>query len=109
MTRALVLSFLTLTLALTLQAADWPQWRGPNRDGISKDTALLQEWPNDGPAVRWKLTDIGTGYSSPSVVAGKVYIQTTKDNDEFALCLDEKTGKEKWKTAIGTVGKNRGM
>jgi outer membrane protein assembly factor BamB len=99
----------SLTLAPSLSAADWPQWRGPNRDGISKDTGLLQEWPKDGPKVRWKLTDIGTGYSSPAVVGGKVYIQTTKEQDEFALCLDEKTGKELWKTAIGKVGKNRGV
>jgi outer membrane protein assembly factor BamB len=109
MTFRLVLASLTIALALALSpAADWPQWRGTNRDGISKDTGLLQEWPAEGPKVRWKLTDIGTGYSSPAVVAGKIYIQTTKDQDEFCLCLDEKTGEEKWKTAIGKVGKNRG-
>ncbi len=126
MTRHLLLSLLTVALALILlvpadaapvervrpaapTGADWPQWRGPNRDGISKDTGLLQEWPKDGPKVRWKRTDIGTGYSSPSVVGGKVYIQTTKGKDEFALCLDEKTGKELWKSPIGTVGVNRGL
>src|SRR5262245_38112078 len=69
MLRRFVPSGLTLTLALTLAtAADWPQWRGPNRDGISKDTGLLQEWPKDGPKIRWKLTDIGPGYSTPVVV-----------------------------------------
>lgn len=109
MTR-LALTGLALTLSLAVGiAADWPQWRGPNRDGISRDTGLLQEWPKDGPAVRWKLTDIGPGYSSPAVVGGKVYIQTTKDQDEFALCLDEKTGKEIWRSPIGKVGKNRGQ
>ena len=109
MSRVLLVA-LTLTLTLTLApAADWPQWRGPNRDGISKETGLLQEWPKDGPPVRWKRTDIGTGYSTPVVVAGKVYVQTTKDKEEFALCLDEKTGKDVWKTAIGGVGENRGM
>ena len=109
MTRHLLLALLTLTLALPLFAADWPQWRGPNRDGISKDTGLLLDWPKDGPKLRWKLTDVGPGYSSPSVVGGKVYLQTTKGSDEFALCLDEKTGKELWKSPIGTVGVNRGM
>jgi outer membrane protein assembly factor BamB len=109
MLRRVLYSTLTLTLTLTLtSAADWPQWRGPNRDGISKDTGLLQEWPKDGPPLRWKLTDIGPGYSSPSVVGGKVYIQTTKDQEEFALCLDEKKGNTLWKVAIGAVGKNRG-
>ena len=99
---------LTLALALALPAADWPQWRGPNRDGVSKDTGLLQEWPGGGPKLRWKAADIGTGYSSPAVAGGKVYVQTTKDKDEFALCLDEKTGKEVWKAPIGKVGPNKG-
>jgi outer membrane protein assembly factor BamB len=109
MIRLCLLSSLTLTLALTLQAADWPQWRGPNRDGISKETGLLQEWPKDGPPLRWKRTDIGTGYSTPVVVGGKVYVQTTKDKDEFTLCLDEKTGQDVWKTRVGAVGVNRGL
>src|SRR5258705_10427307 len=88
--------------------ADWPQWRGPDRTGISKETGLLQTWPADGPKLRWKATDIGTGYSAPIVVKGRVYLQTTKESDEFALALDEMTGKEVWSTKIGGVGKNRG-
>jgi outer membrane protein assembly factor BamB len=99
--------FALSTLALA-PAADWPQWRGPNRDGISKDTGLLQEWPKDGPPLRWKLTDVGPGYSSPSIIGGKVYLQTTKDQEEFALCLTEKTAATLWKVPIGSVGKNRG-
>jgi outer membrane protein assembly factor BamB len=105
----IVLSCLALFSTFALQAADWPQWRGHDRSGISKETGLLQEWPNDGPKLRWKRTDIGTGYSTPIVVGGKVYVQTTKGNDEFVLCLDDKTGKEVWTALIGTVGDNRGM
>lgn len=89
-------------------AADWPQWRGPDRTGISKDTGLLKEWPKEGPILRWKATDIGTGYSSPAVAKGRVYLQTTRGNDEFALALDEKMGKQVWSTPIGKVGKNQG-
>jgi outer membrane protein assembly factor BamB len=106
MTRLLLGGLLTLTLALTLSAADWPQWRGPNRDGVSKETGLLKEWPKDGPPLRWKRTDIGTGYSTPAIAGGKVYVQTTAGDDEFALALDEKTGKDVWKAPIGKVGKN---
>src|SRR5262245_11889754 len=65
MLRPLAGLLLALPLSLPLFAADWPQWRGPNRDGISKDTGLLQEWPKDGPKIRWKRTDIGLGYSTP--------------------------------------------
>lgn len=109
MRRPLLLSSLTLALTLPLSAADWPQWRGPHRDGVSADTGLLQEWPKDGPKLRWKRTDIGYGYSTPSVAGGRVYVQTTKDKEEFALCLDEKTGAEVWKTPIGKEGENRGL
>ena len=94
---------------LTLQAADWPQWRGPDRSGISHETGLLQQWPEGGPKLRWKRTDIGPGYSTPVVVDGKVYLQTTRDKEEYALCLDEKTGKDVWSVNIGDVGINRGL
>jgi outer membrane protein assembly factor BamB len=109
MTRPLACLVLSLPLSLPLFAADWPQWRGPDRSGVSKDTGLLQEWPEGGPKTRWKRTDIGTGYSAPVVVGGKVFVQTTKDKNEFALCLDEKTGKDVWKMRIGDVGVNKGL
>ncbi len=99
---------LFLVLVLPSLAADWPQWRGPDRSGISKDTGLLKEWPRDGPPLRWKATDIGTGYSSPAVVGGRVYLQTTRNNEELALALDEKTGTQVWSTAVGKVGRNEG-
>lgn len=99
---------LSLTVVSVAVADDWPQWRGPQRTGLSKETGLLQEWPKDGPPLRWKASDIGTGYSSPAVAAGRVYLQTTRDNEESALALDEKTGKPVWSVAIGKVGKNNG-
>lgn len=91
-----------------VHAADWPQWRGPERNGHSKDVGLLQEWPTDGPALRWKAGDIGTGYSSPIVVQGRVFVQSTQGDDETCLALDEKTGKSVWSVNIGKVGKNKG-
>ena len=114
MTRLLAGVALTLALAVALSAADWPQWRGPNRDGISKETGLLKDWPKDGPPLRWKAPNIGTGYSTPTIAGGKVYVQTSKETgkfkgDEYALALDEKTGKELWKTAIGKIGENKGQ
>ena len=105
MRRLALASSVSLALSFTLLANDWPQWRGPDRTGISKETGLLQEWPKDGPKLKWKATDIGTGYSAPIVVKGRVILQTTKANDEFALALDEKNGKEVWSAKIGAVGK----
>src|SRR2546423_15308903 len=103
----------TLAAALTISvvalnaATDWPQWQGPDRTGISKETGLLKEWPKDGPPLRWKATKIGTGYSSPAIVKGRVYPQTTDSNEEVALALDEKTGKQVWTTRIAKVGKDQ--
>src|SRR4051794_39442520 len=93
-----------LLAALACAAADWPQWRGPDRTGVSKETGLLKEWPEGGPPLRWKAEDIGTGYSSPIVVAGRVYLQTTRGDEEFCLALDEATGKTVWSQPIGSVG-----
>ena len=89
-------------------AEDWPQWRGPARTGISAEKGLLEKWSEEGPTVRWKRTDIGTGYSSPAIAGGRVYLQTTREGDEFAVALDEQTGKDVWSTRIGKVGENRG-
>jgi outer membrane protein assembly factor BamB len=100
---------LLLSVAGTsLLASDWPQWRGPERTGISKETNLLQEWPKDGPPLAWKVGDLGTGYASPSIAGGKIYLQTTFENVEYCLCLNEADGKQVWKTAIGKVGPNQG-
>ena len=108
MTRRLITLLAGTAMASAAVAADWPQWRGPDRTGASKDTGLLKAWPPDGPPLRWKATDLGTGYSSPSVAKGVVYVQTTRGGEEFAVALDEKTGQPKWSTPIGKVGPNKG-
>ena len=55
-------------LGASATAADWPQWRGPNRDGISKETGLLKEWPSAGPKLLWQSKELGQGYGSPAIV-----------------------------------------
>src|SRR5207302_3038689 len=59
---------LVLSTALSLVAGDWPQWRGQQRNGLSPETGLLKEWPKAGPMLRWKVADVGSGYSTPAVV-----------------------------------------
>ena len=108
MKRSLAAAVCCLMFASTVRSADWPQWRGPNRDGVSKENGLLQQWPDDGPPLRWMAEDIGTGYSSPSIAEGRVYLQTTRDDAEFALALDEKSGSQIWSVPIGKIGQNRG-
>ena len=107
MNRFFLATVAVIGLSLTAVAADWPQWRGPDRTGISGDKDLLQEWPKAGPKLEWKITELGTGYSYPAIVKGVVYVQTTRKGEEFAVALDEKTGKESWATKLGKVGPNK--
>jgi outer membrane protein assembly factor BamB len=90
-------------------AADWPQWRGPHRDGISQEIGLLQEWPAEGPQLVWQAIDIGEGYSTPAVVGNRIYLISNKGmEDEYVQALDTKEGKEVWRQRIGNVGPNKG-
>jgi outer membrane protein assembly factor BamB len=90
---------------LALPAADWPQWRGPQRNGISAETGLLAEWPKEGPRLVWQVKDIGSGYSTPAVVGDRLYLLSNQGtNDEFVQALDAKDGKRVWSQRIGKVG-----
>jgi outer membrane protein assembly factor BamB len=75
---------------------DWPQWRGPNRDGISPESGLLKNWPKDGPKVWWRLP-LGEGYSSISIANGFAYTMYDDGNDEYLVCVDTNIGKQQWR------------
>lgn len=87
-------------------AGDWPQWRGPNRDDVSKETGLLKKWPAGGPKRAWVSEDAGLGYSGFSVVGGKLYTMGLFDAEEKLICLDTATGKKLWETVVGPILKN---
>jgi outer membrane protein assembly factor BamB len=92
--------------AMAQTAALWPQWRGPNRDGISKETGLLKQWPAEGPPLVWKATGAGRGYSSFSIAGGKLYTLGLRGDREFVVAFDVATGKEAWATAHGSAFRN---
>lgn len=98
----LTLALLAASLASAL-ALDWPQWRGPDRDDISKETGLLKQWPTEGPKPLWIFKNAGQGYSGPSVVAGTLFTLGTRDDAEILLALDAATGAELWTAKIGGV------
>lgn len=92
-------------LAGATHADDWPQWRGPKRDGISQEKNLLKTWPKEGPKRLWQVKDVGFGYGSVAVAAGRIYLVGNKGLDnEFVAARDAKDGKPLWSTRIGKVG-----
>ena len=94
-----------LTLAAsTAGAADWPQWRGPDRDGISKETGLLERWPEGGPPLAWKAMGLGAGHSSVSVANGRIYTMGDGPDGSYVHALDENSGKHLWSTKVGRAG-----
>src|SRR5262245_8175041 len=85
--------------------SDWPQWRGPQRDGISQESGLLKQWPTEGPKLLWQMNDIGDGYSTPAVVGSRIYVMSNRGmENEFAQALSTQDGKPVWTTRIGSVG-----
>jgi outer membrane protein assembly factor BamB len=105
-TRWLLLGVVGLGL-FTLPAADWPQWRGPQRNGISQETGLLKEWPKPGPPLLWQVKDLGSGYSTPAVVGDRLYLVSNRGMDnEFVQALAVQDGKPVWSTRLGNVGPN---
>ncbi|HKZ81797.1 MAG TPA: PQQ-binding-like beta-propeller repeat protein [Pyrinomonadaceae bacterium] len=89
------------TQAAAQAAGDWPQWRGPNRDGISKETGLLKQWPTQGPLLVWKASGAGRGYSSMAISNGRLFTMGLRGDREFVIALDVATGKEVWAVAHG--------
>jgi outer membrane protein assembly factor BamB len=85
------------------KAGDWPQWRGPSRDGISLDKGLLKEWPEAGPKVAWEVNSVGVGYSSIAIKDGRVITQGDLDGVEHIIALDVATGKTLWATQPAPV------
>jgi outer membrane protein assembly factor BamB len=103
---------LALLVALSMPAADWPQWLGPDRDGVWREKGIIEQFPKGGPKALWR-TAIGGGYAGPAVAGGKVFVtdrvldegESDPDNPfkrasskgkERLLCLDAKTGKKLW-------------
>ena len=78
-------------------AGDWPQWRGPNRDGNVKDAFVPAAWPK-ALKEEWKVT-VGVGHASPVESNGRIYVFARQGEDEVLLCLDSASGKEIWRSS----------
>ena len=101
------LSVVPVTRSAGIGAAteDWPQWRGPERNGTSSESGLLKQWPSGGPKLLWQVNDIGDGYSTPVVVGNRIYLMSNRDmENEFVAALSTQDGKVIWTTRVGNVG-----
>src|SRR5256885_418066 len=97
-------SFLAFTALASAATGDWPQWLGPNRDGISAETGLLKQWPADGPPLAWKSDGVGKGYSTVSVVGTRIFTLGDKGEESFVVALNRTDGKLAWTTKLGKAG-----
>jgi outer membrane protein assembly factor BamB len=86
--------------------SDWPQWRGPGRDGRSLETGLLQQWPAGGPPLAWKAAGAGTGYSSMVSAGGRVYTLGARGGAEYVVAFDLASGKKLWEVRNGGLYSN---
>jgi len=102
--KSLVPLLITATVAsgvVTIAADDWPQWRGPRRDGVSKETGLLKDWPANGPRLAWRSSGLGEGYSSFAVADRRLYTLGARQNTEYVFALAAATGEKIWEVANG--------
>jgi outer membrane protein assembly factor BamB len=92
----------TLLVPLTARADDWPQFLGPQRNGVSAETGLATAWPKDGPPVVWQR-EVGEGYAGPVVAGERLILFHRVGNEELVECLNALTGKRLWKHAYATT------
>lgn len=93
-------SIAILQVSIVVKPADWPQWRRPNRDGVSTETGRLGGW---------RTSSLSEGYPSIAIVNGRIYRQPQRGNQEYALAFDVKTGTKLWESpATRACGNDRG-
>jgi outer membrane protein assembly factor BamB len=108
MYRSACLVALLGTLPLAAAEPDWPQFRGPKRDGHSPDKGLLKSWPDDGPPLAWKAEGVGTAFSSVAVVGDKVLTMGDADDASHVYAVSRKDGTPVWHAKVGRAGDGGG-
>ncbi len=101
--QAIVSSLLILSVSAAIRSApaDWPQWRGPGRNGVSTETGLLKQWPAAGPPLAWRVSGAGEGYSSFAVADGRLFTLGARQDTEYVFAFDTGSGKKLWEAANG--------
>jgi len=106
-TATLLLCSLALcVIPIAAEPFGWPQWRGPQRSGLSNEDGLLQAWPEGGPKLIWLFRDAGLGYSSNAVVGSRLYTMGAREDAEYVIAVGIEDGREVWSTKIGQLFTN---
>ena len=92
--------------AQTPSTTDWPQWRGPDRTGISTETGLLKQWPTGGPTRLWRVTNLGAGYGSVSTKGDRIFVQMSVGRQSVVASLNQSNGQIVWSKPLGAAGTN---
>ena len=100
-TAAIALCTVTLGGQSPPASTDWPQWRGPERTGISRETGLLKQWPAWGPAALWSAAGLGEGYGSIAVKGNQLFVQGLKGRESVVTSLGRADGKVLWTRVVG--------
>lgn len=104
-----ILPFFGLWSAGLAADGDWPQWRGPHRDGRSRETGLLEHWPDGGPPLLWKARGLGDGYSNIAAVGVRIFTMGDRDGTCQVVALGRSDGKELWSAKVGRSGEPGGF
>jgi outer membrane protein assembly factor BamB len=90
-----------VVLTVAAHAGDWPQFLGPERNGVSSEAGLIATWPKEGPPLLWQR-EVGEGFSGPVVAGGALVVFHRRGNEEIVECLDAASGKQRWKFSYPT-------
>jgi len=111
--RVLIVSLIALAMAAGARtrtqessAFDWPQWRGPHRDGISRETGLAPQWPAGGPPLAWTTSGLGAGYGTVAVVSGRIYLQSLRGRQSMVHAISAADGRYLWSKNLGAGDSN---
>ncbi len=92
----------------SVSGRDWPQWRGPQRNGRSAETGLLKQWPKEGPPLLWKIEGLGKGYSSVSIAGGRIFTMGDRRQGQWVIALDLTSHQELWSVKVGSIWRDGG-
>ena len=104
--RSSIVLLAATTASALARADDWPCWRGSNRNAVSNETGLIDSWPVEGPALQWRASGIGKGYSSVVVSKGLIFTTGRIADDVYCVALELRTGQQRWAGRIGTTARN---